>query len=97
LSLAIDERALGPGHADTAVDYYNIGLGYREQGRYRPALGMQQKALAIRVEELGAEHPDTQETRQAIQNLCAKERDAPACAALKAVAPDPRAEKRPPK
>ena len=58
-ALAIDEKALGPEHPDTATSLNNLAVLYDAQGHYAKAEPLYQRALAIREKALGPEHPDT--------------------------------------
>jgi tetratricopeptide (TPR) repeat protein len=58
-ALAIDEKALGPGHPGTATDLNNLAELYKSQGRYEEAEPLYQRALAIDEKALGPDHPGT--------------------------------------
>ena len=61
-ALRIHEKTLGIGNLRVATNYYNIGTVYCIQGKYKKALQWMDKALAVRLKILGAEHPDTKST-----------------------------------
>ena len=71
-ALWIWENTLGTNHSKTATIYYNIGIVYLMQGNYREALQWLEKALAVRVNVLGAEHPLTKITQKWVD--CTKQR-----------------------
>ncbi len=58
-ALAIDEKALGHDHPNTATSVNNLALLYKRQGRYAEAGPLYQRALAIQEEVLGPDHPNT--------------------------------------
>jgi tetratricopeptide (TPR) repeat protein len=58
-ALAIDEKASGPEHPDTATSLNNLAELYHAQGKYEQAEPLLQRALAIREKQSGPEHPDT--------------------------------------
>jgi tetratricopeptide (TPR) repeat protein len=58
-ALAINRKAVGEEHANTAESYNNIALCLKRQGKQDDALPLLQKALAIRRKVLGDEHPIT--------------------------------------
>ncbi len=58
-ALAINEKALGAGHPDTAEPLNNLALLYQAKGDYAKAEAFLIRALAINEKALGAEHPDT--------------------------------------
>ncbi|MCB8982655.1 MAG: tetratricopeptide repeat protein [Ardenticatenaceae bacterium] len=58
-ALAIDEKALGPDHPDTAIDLNNLGLLLKTMGDLAGARPYHERALAIREKALGPDHPDT--------------------------------------
>ena len=65
-SLAIREKALGPGHPKVAQSLNNLAELYRVQGRYAAAEPLHKRALAIREKALGRDHPDV---AQSLNNL----------------------------
>ena len=65
-ALAIDQKAQGPDHADTATSLNNLAAIYDGQGRYGEAEPLYRRALAIREKVLGPDHPDT---AQSLNNL----------------------------
>ncbi len=58
-ALAIDEKALGPEHPDTAASLNNLAGLYQAMGTFDQALPLYQRTLKIREKALGPEHPDT--------------------------------------
>ncbi|WP_374409324.1 CHAT domain-containing protein [Hydrogenophaga sp.] len=58
-ALAIDEKALGANHPDTAIDLNNLAGLYESMGRYDEALPLYRRALAIKEKALGADHAST--------------------------------------
>ena len=44
-------------HPDVAASYNNIGMVYRQQGKYEEALVQHTKSLDIGIRVLGHEHP----------------------------------------
>ena len=58
-ALAIDEKALGPDHPDTATSLNNMAALYRAQERYKEAEPLCQRALDIFENSLGPDHPNT--------------------------------------
>jgi tetratricopeptide (TPR) repeat protein len=65
-ALAIDEKALGDEHPNTATDLNNLALLLQDQGELAEARPLCERALAIRQKALGREHPDT---AQSLNNL----------------------------
>jgi tetratricopeptide (TPR) repeat protein len=57
-SLAIWEKALGPGHPNVALSLSNLGTSIVSQGRPADAEPMFKRSLAIREKVLGPDHPD---------------------------------------
>jgi tetratricopeptide (TPR) repeat protein len=49
---------LGPAHLDTASSLNNLAWLYQQQGKYAEAQPLYQRALAIREQQLGPDHPD---------------------------------------
>jgi len=56
-ALAIDERALGPEHADVAVSLNNLAVLYQNEGRYADAEPIYKRTLAILEKTLGPDDP----------------------------------------
>jgi tetratricopeptide (TPR) repeat protein len=56
-SLAIREKALGPGHPDVANSLNKLAFLFRTQGRYAAAEPLYKRAIAIREKALGPDHP----------------------------------------
>ncbi len=52
------EKALGPEHADVAINLNNLAALYQAQGNYAKAAPLYQRSLAILEKALGPEHPD---------------------------------------
>lgn len=57
-TLAMRERALGPGHERMAMDVGNLASAYLRLGDFEKALEGSERALALAAENLGAGHPD---------------------------------------
>ncbi|MFP6869130.1 MAG: tetratricopeptide repeat protein [Nitrospinota bacterium] len=57
-SLAIREKALGPGHPDVAQSLGNLAARYKAQGRYKEAEPFFRRALTIYEKKLRPDHPD---------------------------------------
>jgi tetratricopeptide (TPR) repeat protein len=57
--LAMNEKALGPQHLDTATSLNNLAILLGEQGDYPGARPLFERALAIREKVLGPKHPQT--------------------------------------
>jgi tetratricopeptide (TPR) repeat protein len=57
-ALSIQEKALGPDHADLARLLENLAILYSAQDRYADAEPLAKRSLAIRETALGPEHPD---------------------------------------
>ena len=49
---------LDEGHVDVGDSYHKIGSVYESQGKYDEALDYYNKALTIRKNKLGEDHPD---------------------------------------
>jgi len=62
-SLAIDQKAIGPDHPDTATSHHSLAELYANQGKYDLAAPLYERALTIREKALGLDHPDTVRTR----------------------------------
>jgi len=62
-ALAIDERLHGPEHPDTLRARGNLAGSYRDAGRTRDAIALQEAVLADTERILGADHPDTLRAR----------------------------------
>jgi tetratricopeptide (TPR) repeat protein len=56
-SLAIREKALGPGHPLLAVGLHNLAGLYQGQGRYAEAGPLYKRSLAITEKALAPDHP----------------------------------------
>jgi tetratricopeptide (TPR) repeat protein len=65
-ALAVDEKALGPDHPETAVVLNNLSALYRAQGQYAQAETLCKRSLAIREKALGPNHPDV---AKSLENL----------------------------
>ena len=48
-------------HPDTASSFNNLAVLYKTQGKYAEAEPLYQRALAISEQQLGWEHPQTQQ------------------------------------
>ena len=62
--MLVREKLYGEVHKETAKSYKSIGNVYEKQGNYIKALEFYSKALAIRKEILGSEHPDTKSIQE---------------------------------
>jgi tetratricopeptide (TPR) repeat protein len=71
-ALAIDEKAFGVHHPDTATDLNNLAILLKTQGKHKDAEPLHRRALAIREKALGPEHTDT---AQSLNNLAELYRD----------------------
>jgi tetratricopeptide (TPR) repeat protein len=65
-SLAIEEKALGKDHPDTATSYNNIGGVLKKKGDSVEALKMYHKCLSIREKAFGKDHHLTEKIRGTI-------------------------------
>ena len=61
-ALAINEKALGPEHPQTALALNNLAHLLQDQGDLAGARTLHERALAIRERTLGPDHPDTAES-----------------------------------
>jgi tetratricopeptide (TPR) repeat protein len=68
-ALAIDERALGAEHPDTAASLNNLAVLYYDQAQYNDAEPLFRRALAIRESVLGPEHPNAATTLNNLAEL----------------------------
>ena len=50
--------------------YNNIAIVYKKQGKYEEALDYYNKALTIKLNKLGEDHPDVASTYNNIAVLC---------------------------
>jgi CHAT domain-containing protein/tetratricopeptide (TPR) repeat protein len=55
-ALAISHKALGQGHRETALSYYNLAQRLRDQGKPAEAEAMLRRALELSLKALGADH-----------------------------------------
>ncbi len=58
-AVALRQRLLGDGHADTLTAMYHLGSVLRRQGKASEAAQWLRRVLAGRSETLGKDHPDT--------------------------------------
>ena len=65
-ALAIDEKALGPEHPDTAATLNSLAELYNKQGRYAEAEPLYRRALAINEKALS---PQDSHTAISLNNL----------------------------
>jgi Tfp pilus assembly protein PilF len=63
-ALAIQEKALGPNHPDTANSLNNLALLLHDKGDSAGAEPLYRRALAIREKALGPDHPQTRTMRK---------------------------------
>ncbi|NJL06663.1 MAG: tetratricopeptide repeat protein, partial [Chloroflexaceae bacterium] len=63
----------GPRPPHTAQSLNNLAINLYYQQEYAAALPLMERAVAIWMQKLGAQHPNTQ---QAVQSLAAMRRDA---------------------
>jgi tetratricopeptide (TPR) repeat protein len=68
-ALAMNEKALGPEHPDTAQSLNNLALPLHAQGNLAGAKPLYERALAIREKALGPEHPDTAQSLNNVATL----------------------------
>ena len=54
------EKQLGESHPSVASSLNNLALLYKSQGKYAEAEPLYQRAIAILLEKLGENHPNTQ-------------------------------------
>jgi tetratricopeptide (TPR) repeat protein len=66
-SLYIVEKCVGKNDSRTAINYNNIGLTYKNQGKYNEALEYCKKSYEIRKINLGEDHADTISTVKNIE------------------------------
>lgn len=62
-SLAIREKALGPGHPDVATSLNNLASLYKTIGDYSRAEPLYKRSLAIKEKALGPDHPSVAGTK----------------------------------
>jgi tetratricopeptide (TPR) repeat protein len=62
-ALAINEKALGQEHPDTAAGLNNLADVFRAQGDFTGARPLMERALAIYDKAFGPEHPNTNRVR----------------------------------
>ena len=67
--LRVREKAFGPDHPDVASALHILGARYHLAGRHAEAETLYQRALNIRLEALGREHPSTIETWEDLGDL----------------------------
>ena len=60
---------LGKEHPDTAQSLDNLAHCYADQGKYKEAEPLYQRALAICERVMGADHPETKRVRNNYSNL----------------------------
>ena len=68
-SLQIDKEILKERHPNIAIDLHNIGTLYFKQGDYTQARQYLEEAYSIFLEKLGEKHPNTQRTKEWLDNL----------------------------
>jgi hypothetical protein len=61
----------------------------RQQGQYKQAKALYQRALMIRQELLGSGHPNTEETRHSLEQLLQEMKQAEETPTIETVTPDP--------
>ncbi|CAN0543991.1 unnamed protein product, partial [Ectocarpus sp. 8 AP-2014] len=66
-SLAIDEKVYGLDHPEVATDLNNWAELLRAQEKHTEALPLLERALRIRTNKLGENHPDTVGTRSDLE------------------------------
>ena len=71
-SLAIREKKLGEKHLDVAQSLNNLASLYESQGKYAEAEPLYQRAIAIFLEKLGENHPNTQTVTMNYYQMLAK-------------------------
>ena len=60
MALVLDQQKHGENHSDVATSYNSIGLVYENLGEPEKALEFYQKALNIRLQVYGKNHPNVQ-------------------------------------
>ena len=65
-ALAINEKALGQDHPDTAAAVAGLAIAHRSQGKYADAEELYKRAVAIKEKALGADHPKLADTLVAL-------------------------------
>ncbi|NIW93871.1 MAG: tetratricopeptide repeat protein [Phycisphaerae bacterium] len=68
-ALAIDEKALGPDHPNTAMDLNNLGYLLQAMDDLAAARPYLERALAILEAKLGPEHSNTKIVRENLASL----------------------------
>ncbi|MCB1157924.1 MAG: tetratricopeptide repeat protein, partial [Leptospiraceae bacterium] len=68
-SLKIRLKTLGEDHIDTAISYYNIGLGYVAKGEFVRGIEYFEKSLKIKIKILGEDHPNVVAIKANISTL----------------------------
>jgi CHAT domain-containing protein/Tfp pilus assembly protein PilF len=63
------EKAFGPQHPDVAASLHNLAILYKEQGKYREAEPLYQRALRIKERILGPEHPSVADSLNSMATL----------------------------
>jgi hypothetical protein len=71
--LAVQQRVVGPDHADTLGTTMNLATALATQGKYVKAETMYREVLAVRRRVLGSEHPDTLSTARNLASTLAKQ------------------------
>jgi tetratricopeptide (TPR) repeat protein len=61
-AISLDEKAFGPGSAELGTDLNNLGLLYVFMKRYDEAAKVYDRALTIRLHELGNHDAETAQT-----------------------------------
>jgi len=62
---------VGPDHPDTVLSLTNLAVLLMDQGELAAALALLERALAIREQVLGTDHPDTTSVRAKLERLIA--------------------------
>jgi tetratricopeptide (TPR) repeat protein len=68
-SLAVYIKVLGARHRDVGHTMTDVGLACLRNGKLLEAKEMLEEAVSIRLESLGTEHPDTQESQAALDKV----------------------------
>ena len=68
-SLAVYIKVLGARHRDVGHTMTDVGLACLRNGKLLEAKEILEEAVSIRLESLGTEHPDTQESQAALDKV----------------------------
>jgi len=68
-ALAIQEKQLGPNHADTVQTVTDVAICYLDQGKNEQGRPLLERALREQEHQLGPDHEDVQAIRDVLTNL----------------------------